>query len=114
MLILDEKISEDMAIKIRQWPHSGFNIHNEVEIFADDEKGRETLAQYIIKAPVSQETIIYDKENQEVIYKSKQGTIIYEPLEWLAAITSHIPNKYSQSVHFYGFYSNKNRGNQDN
>jgi hypothetical protein len=44
----------------------------------------------------------YDRENQKVIYKSKHGTIIYEPLDWLAAITSHIPNKYSQSVHFYG------------
>ncbi|MFX0134299.1 MAG: hypothetical protein ACFFDN_11710, partial [Candidatus Hodarchaeota archaeon] len=43
-------------------------------------------------------------------YKSKHGTIAYEPLDWLAAITSHIPNKCSQSVHFYGFYSNKSRG----
>ena len=79
MLIQEEKISEDLAGKIRQWPHSGFNIHNEVEISADDEKGRQTLAQYIIKAPISQERMIYDKENQKVIYKSKHGTIIYDP-----------------------------------
>ena len=31
-------------------------------------------------------------------------------LDKLAAITSHIPNKYSQSLHFYGPYSNKPRG----
>jgi hypothetical protein len=83
MLIQEEKISENLAASIRQWPHSGFNIHNEVEIAADDEKGRQTLAQYIIKAPISQERMIYDKENQKVIYKSKHGTIIYEPLDWL-------------------------------
>jgi len=53
---------------------------------------------------------LHDKENQKVIYISKHGTIVYEPLDWLAATTSHIPNKYSQSVHFYGFYSNKSRG----
>ena len=110
MLIREGKISEALAGRICEWPHSGFNIHNEVEIAADDEKGRQTLAQYIIKAPVSQEKMIYDKENQKVNYKSKHGTIAYEPLDRLGAITSHIPNKCSQSVHFYGFYSNKNRG----
>ena len=62
----------------RQWPHSGFNIHNEVEISASDEKGRQTLAQYIIKAPISQERMMYDKENQKVIYNSKHGMITYE------------------------------------
>ena len=110
MLIKEEKISEDLAAKIRQWPHSGFNIHNEVEISAGDEKGRQTLAQYIIKAPISQERMIYDKENQKVSYNSKHGMITYEPLDWLAAITTHIPNKGAQNVHYYGAYSNKNRG----
>jgi hypothetical protein len=81
-----------------------------VQINANDEKGKVNLAQYIIKAPVSQEKMTYDRENQKVIYKSKHGTIAYEPLDWIAAITSHIPNKWSQSVHFYGRYSNKNRG----
>ena len=76
------KISEDLAGRICDWPHSGFNIHNEVEIKADDDKGKESLAQYIIKAPISQERMIYDRENQNVIYKSKHGTIDYEPLDW--------------------------------
>lgn len=110
MLIKEEKISEDMAVKISEWPHSGFNIHNQVEIDPNDEKGKKTLAQYIIKAPISQERMIYDRENQKVIYKSKRGTVVYDPLDWLAAITSHIPDKGSQNVRFYGSYSNKSRG----
>jgi hypothetical protein len=83
MLIKEGKISEALAQKISSWPNSGFNIHNEVEIAADDEKGKENLAQYIIKAPISQERMIYDKENQKVIYNSKRGTVIYDPLNWL-------------------------------
>ena len=71
---------------------------------------RKANSSLFVKAPISQERMIYDKENQKVIYKSKHGTIVYEPLDWLAAITSHIPNKYAQSVHFYGRYSNKSRG----
>ena len=85
MLIQEEKISEDLAAKIRQWYHSGFNIHNEVEISADDEKGRQTLAKYIIKALIRQERMVYYKENQKVIYKSKHGTILYDTLERLVS-----------------------------
>jgi hypothetical protein len=110
MLIQEGKISDELACKISSWPHSGFNIHNEVQIDAGDDKGKETLAQYIIKAPISQERMIYDKEKQVVIYRSKKGTVFYDPLDWIAAITSHIPNKGAQNVHYYGAYSNKSRG----
>ena len=43
-------------------------------------KAKETLAQYIIKAPISQERMIYDRENQKIIYKSKPGTICKKQL----------------------------------
>jgi len=110
MLIQEGKISQELASKISSWPHSGFNIHNEVQIDADDEKGKETLAQYIVKAPVSQERMIYDREKQSVICRSKKGAVSYDPLDWLDAISSHIPDKGTQNVHYYGFYSNKSRG----
>ena len=31
-------------------------------------------------------------------------------LDWLAALTSHIPNRWEQTVGYYGHYSNKSRG----
>jgi hypothetical protein len=43
------------------------------------------------------------QSRERVIYNSKRGTVIYEPLDWLAAITSHIPDKGTQNVHYYGF-----------
>jgi len=46
--------------------------------------------------------VIYTEEKQSVIYRSKKGTVLYDPLDWLAAITSHIPNKGAQNVHYYG------------
>jgi hypothetical protein len=110
VLIAEEKISECLAQEVASWPLSGFNIHNGVEIDADDTKGRETLARYIIKAPISQERMIYDREIQKVIHTSKRGTVSCEPLDWLAAITSHIPDKGAQNLHYYGHYSNKARG----
>jgi len=50
---------------------------------SSDKKGRETLVQYIIKATVSKERMIYDRENQKMIYTSKRGTVSYEPLRAL-------------------------------
>jgi hypothetical protein len=49
------------------------------------------------------------------------GTVIYEgkttgkletfsALDFLARLVTHIPNKYEQTVRYYGFYSNKSRG----
>lgn len=35
---------------------------------------------------------------------------IFDPLDFLAAVTSHIPNKGQQMVRYFGYYSNKSRG----
>ena len=53
-------------------------------------KEKKNLAQYIIKAPVSQEKMFYDRENQKVVYKSNDGMIVYERL---AAIEKLIEEK---------------------
>jgi hypothetical protein len=34
----------------------------------------------------------------------------FDALDWLAAMTSHIPDQGQQMVRYYGFYSNVSRG----
>ena len=48
----------------------------------------------------------------KVIYESKDGKThkTFAALDWLAQLTTHIPNKGEQMVRYYGFYSNKSRG----
>ncbi len=45
-------------------------------------------------------------------YRSKDGTEtkLFDALEWLAAMCSHVPNKGEQMVRYYGYYSNVARG----
>ena len=45
-------------------------------------------------------------------YQSKDGkeTKVFDALEWLAAMCSHVPGKGEQMVRYYGYYSNKSRG----
>ena len=45
-------------------------------------------------------------------YQSKDGkeTKVFDALEWLAAMCSHVPCKGEQMVRYYGYYSNVARG----
>jgi hypothetical protein len=54
----------------------------------------------------------YFPEDSKVVYRSKDGKEekIFDALEWLAAMCSHVPKKGEQMVRYYGFYSNVSRG----
>jgi len=47
-----------------------------------------------------------------MIYLSKSNTSskIFDALDWLAQLTTHIPNRGEQMCRYYEFYSNKSRG----
>jgi len=51
-------------------------------------------------------------EESKVVYQSKDGKDekIFDALEWIAAMASHVPNKGEQMVRYYGCYSNVSRG----
>ena len=54
----------------------------------------------------------YVREESMVIYKSKGGTNTkeFDAVDFIAGLSSHIPNKNEQMVGYYGFYSNVCRG----
>jgi hypothetical protein len=54
----------------------------------------------------------YMDQEGKVVYTSKDGRTSksFPALEWLAAMSSHIPNRGEQMVRYYGWYSNVSRG----
>jgi len=116
MLIKEGKITEKTIKLITSWRYSGFNVDNHVFIKDDDLDGLEGLIQYIARAPLSQKKMLLNKAGDKVIYRSKLNASlkrnfqVFDPLEWIAAITSHIPDKGQQMIRYYGYYSNKSRG----
>ncbi len=77
---------------------SGFSVHNKERIAKDDEKGREAIAQYIIrntfslkKRTYNQDTVIY--RSKMISSKNKKIFQIYTAAEFITAITQHIPEK---------------------
>jgi Putative transposase. len=100
------------------WEHSGFNVHCGSSVSFSDTEAVERLARYIVRAPISQERMRYIPKASS---PSGAGRVIYEgkttgrletfsPLDFLARLVTHIPNKYEQTVRYYGYYSNKSRG----
>lgn len=108
MLLSKGKITEDLVQMLLGWRHSGFNVFCGPKIQPGEEKAMENLTRYIIRASFSQERMTYFPEDSKVIYRSKDGNQekVFDALEWLAAMCSHVPNKGEQMVRYYGYYSN--------
>jgi hypothetical protein len=53
----------------------------------------------------------YLPEESKVIYESKDGKEekIFDALEWLATMRSHVTDKGEQMIWYYGYYSNVSR-----
>ncbi len=79
-------------------------------------RNSESLAQYILRSPFSQQKMTYREDTQIVLYRSKMNPVLkknfalFPVLDWIAEITAHIPNKREQLVRYYGAYSNILRG----
>ncbi len=120
-MLKKEGLIDDAFIKmIMKWGHnSGFSVHHKVRIKPEDEKGIENLSQYIIRNTFSNSKIQYIEKSETVLYRSKmshgknkKNFQIFDPLEFIAAITQHIPEKSFQLVRYYGWYSNRMRGDR--
>lgn len=120
MLLNKGNIPEEMIRLISTWKHSGFHVFCGNRISPADETAMENLASYIIRASFSQERMQYLDQEAKVVYTAKacpeprsgdgKATKVFDALEWLAAMCSHIPNKGEQMVRYYGHYSNVSRG----
>ena len=130
LLLCEEKIDEDVVRSMRQWPHSGFSIDNSVRITADNTEGMQRLISYISRCPFSLVRMIKVTEEGQVIYRTgKSGCLrfpnpgderlregmarnfqVFETLEFLAEVTQNIPDKGQHLIHYFGWYSKKERG----
>ena len=62
---------------------------------------------YLIESSVTSYSARSLKQRLEV---DGAQTKIFDALEWLAAMCSHVPNKGEQMARYYGYYSNVARG----
>jgi hypothetical protein len=97
--------------------NSGFSIDNSVRIYGKDYKAKEALAQYIARCPISLEKIKYEPFHGKVLFKTpkyndyfKENFRVFNVLDFIAAVTAHIPPKNKQYIRRYGLYASRTRG----
>ena len=98
------------------WKHSGFNLFRGEAVVGTHRAELENLAQYILRHSFSVEKMTYLPQNGRVVYHSRMNQTtrrnfeVFTAVDFLAAVTRHIPDKGAQIVKYYGWYSNKARG----
>ena len=134
-LLLDEgRIDCSVVSQIRSWPHSGFHVDRSIHLAAGDRAGTERLAQYMARSPgraslPASRRLVRITPEGKVIYRAEKehcrsfpkpasedlfGGIsrnfqVFDPLDFIADLTQHIPDKGEHLIRYYGEYSNKAR-----
>jgi hypothetical protein len=114
-----ELFDEDQAAGMLTWPHSGFHVHSAVWVPEEDRAFATRLARYCARNPVALERLTYDRAAKAVTYRSDKsdgptaGTETADPLEFLARVLVHIPDKGHVTTRYYGWYANRPRGMRD-
>jgi Putative transposase len=109
---------------------AGFSVDQSVRIEAGDTEGLRKLIEYFLRCPFSQARMIEVTAEGKVLYKSGQNRLgrfpeaasedlaagvsrnfqVFDPLDFLAEVTQHIPDPGAHLIRYYGWYSNKTRG----
>ena len=111
LLVHKQLINLTLVQKILHWKHTGFHVHSKVR--ATSKQEAERVGKYMIRPILSLKRLSFDEAQGQVIYQygkhsSKLERMDY--LEFIARVTSHIPDKGQVMIRYYGLYSNAHRG----
>ncbi len=131
LLLQHGKITEDLVRQMMQWRHHcGFGIDRSVLLAASDTKGLERVARYMLRCPFSLARLVKVNEKGQVLYRAEKhrchrfpqpagadlfGGVprnfqVFEPLDFIAELTQHIPAPREHLSRRFGWYSNRVRG----
>jgi hypothetical protein len=89
----------------------GFNVHSRVRARTRIEAER--VGKYMLRPLLSLERLSLDEREGRIAYrygKETRETERMDYLEFIARVTSHIPDKGQVTVRYYGLYANAHRG----
>jgi hypothetical protein len=82
-----------------------------------DEKTPGVVARYMTRPPITPERMLGEVDKDQIIYRSdavrprhQANFRVFDPLDFLAEVSAHIPEAHEKTTLFYGWYSNRTRG----
>lgn len=115
-LLLKKLLSPESVSVLYSFQNSGFTAHAGESVSPEATAEMESLAQYILRNPFSVKKMVLKSQGGQIIYRSefnqriKRNFEVFEPMDFLAVIAQHIPDKGTQTIRYFGEYSNKSRG----
>ncbi|MFQ5720844.1 MAG: transposase, partial [Acidobacteriota bacterium] len=131
LLLRHDKITEGLVGQMMQWRHHcGFGIDRSVVLAASDTKGLERVARYMLRCPLGLARLVNVNEQGQVIYRAERHHChrfpepgaqtlvagvsrnfqVFEPLDFIAELTQHIPAPGEHLSRRFGWYANRVRG----
>jgi ribosomal protein S27E len=110
-LVSKQLLSPEWAERLLSWRHTGFNVHSRVRATTKTEAER--VGKYMIRPLLSLQRLSLDEREGKVCYrygKDREEVEQMDDLEFIARVTSHIPDKGQVTVRYYGLYANAHRG----
>ncbi|MCJ7488006.1 MAG: transposase [Candidatus Aminicenantes bacterium] len=110
-LVGKELLSPEWAERLLTWRHTGFSVHSRVR--AKTKPEAERVGKYMIRPLLSLERLSFLEPEGKVGYRwgrDRAGQEMMDYPEFIARVTSHIPDKGQVTVRYYGLYANAHRG----
>ncbi len=111
LLVRRELLSPEWAERLLSWRHTGFSVHSLVR--AKTKSEAERVGKYMIRPILALERLFFLDKEGKVGYRHGNNGAMQERmdyLEFIARVTSHIPDKGQVMVRYYGLYANAHRG----
>ena len=102
-----QKEAQRLVQKILCWRHTGFNVHSQVR--ATSKREAERVGKYMVRPLLSLKRLFFDETAGKVRYQYSRHSSQEEQmdyLEFIARVTSYIPDKGQVMIQYYGLYSN--------
>jgi hypothetical protein len=102
LLLHKQLINLTLIQKILRWRHTGFHVHSQVR--AANKQETERIGKYMIRPILSLKRLSFDEAQGQVVYQYGKHSTESERmdyLEFIARVTSHIPDKGQVMVRYY-------------
>jgi len=93
-----------------------FHVHIGPRLLPDDGDALGATARYAARAPISLSSLHYDRKRNTIAYSytssydHREHIEELSPLELIARLATHIPNRYEHLIRNYGIYSGRSQG----
>jgi hypothetical protein len=109
------RLSEAFQENLLSWEHSGFSVHAGERIPAAHTPAEaaplERMARYMTRAPIALGKVFQQKDGRVKLLtpldpRTGKDYVLFDPLEWVHAVTTQIPDARQHLVRYQGAYAN--------